>query len=267
MPPRDLLIHRAAWTAGVSPSTLRLWERLGLLVPGKTPNGHRRYTAEDLGRIRDIRRLRSVQGFNMAAIKAVLGANGKRPAVLRAPGEPPDLGRRLQAVRARLGLSLREVSRRTGLAVSFVSAIEQGVGRASVASLKKLARCYGSTISALAAPPTERVGKVIRAGEYRVLPMLGEGIKVEQLAEGRCAMDCHRFTLSAGAGSQGQYSHEGEEFIHVLAGELEITLDARERYRLQAGDSMYFRSTSLHAWLNPGSKPAVLLWINTPPTF
>src|SRR2546427_48748 len=76
-----------------------------------------------------------------------------------------------------------------------------------------------------------------------------------------------RFTLSPGAGSRGQYSHEGEEFIHVLSGRFEITLDGRQRYQLNAGDSMYFESTSLHAWVNPGSETTMLLWINTPPTF
>jgi len=80
-------------------------------------------------------------------------------------------------------------------------------------------------------------------------------------------MDCQRFTLSPGAGSRGQYSHEGEEFIHVLSGRFEITLDGRQRYQLNAGDSMYFESTSLHAWVNPGSETTMLLWINTPPTF
>src|SRR2546425_3571233 len=50
-----LNIHRAAQAAGVSPSALRLWEYRGLVRPQKTPSGHRRYTAEDVGRIRDIR--------------------------------------------------------------------------------------------------------------------------------------------------------------------------------------------------------------------
>jgi hypothetical protein len=30
---------------------------------------------------------------------------------------------------------------------------------------------------------------------------------------------------------------------------------------------MYFKSTALHAWANPGPETTVLLWINTPPTF
>ncbi len=177
------------------------------------------------------------------------------------------VGRALQALRLRRRLTLRQVRDKTGLALSFISSVEHAVGRPSLASLTKLARCYGTTVSALTAGRARRVGKVIRAGHYRVLPMLGDGVKIEQLAEGRCAMDCQRFTLSPGAGSRGQYSHEGEEFIHVLSGRFEITLDGRQRYQLNAGDSMYFESTSLHAWVNPGSETTMLLWINTPPTF
>src|SRR5437763_15405725 len=74
-----LNIHRAAQAAGVSPSALRLWEYRGLVRPQKTPSGHRRYTAEDVGRSRDIRRLRSVQGLNLAANQGVLGVNGTAP--------------------------------------------------------------------------------------------------------------------------------------------------------------------------------------------
>jgi DNA-binding transcriptional MerR regulator/mannose-6-phosphate isomerase-like protein (cupin superfamily) len=262
-----LNIQKTAQAAGVSPSALRLWERRGLLVPRKTPRGHRRYTQDDVSRIRDIRRLRSLQGLNLAAIAATLGLNGRGPVRGALPEAVRELGRRLQAFRSRNGMTLREASGKTGLAPSFISSIEHGVGRPSVASLQKLARCYGTTVSALTAHRTRTAGKLVRAGRYRVLPMLGEGIKIEQLAEGRLAMDCQRFTLAPGAGSEGQYAHEGEEFIHVLAGRFEITLAGRERYRLGPGDSMYFKSDALHAWRNPGLAATELLWINTPPTF
>lgn len=208
-----------------------------------------------------------MQGLNLAAIETILGVDGSGSAETRARQGNHEIGRRLQALRARTRLTLRGVSQRTGLAPSFINSIEHGVGHPSVASLQKLARCYGTTVSAMTARRSRQAGKVIRAGRYRVLPMLGEGIKIEQLAEGRCAMDCQRFTLNPGAGSQGQYAHEGEEFIHLLSGRFDITLDGRERYRLGPGDSMYFKSSSLHAWTNPGADVAVLLWINTPPTF
>ncbi len=264
---RHLNIQQAARAAGVAPSAIRWWERRGLLDPERTARGHRRYAEEDLSRIRHIWRLRAVQGLNLAAIAATLSADGDRRDE-RQPSRPNrELGRRLQALRKRRGFTLRESSRRTGLARSFISAIEQGAERPSVASLQKLARSYRTTISELTAPRNQVGGKVIRAGKYRALPMLGDGIRIEQLAEGRCVMDCHRYTLNPGAASQGQYAHEGEEFIHVLSGQFEITLDGREHYRLGRDDSMYFKSTSFHSWINPGPDVAVLIWINTPPTF
>jgi DNA-binding transcriptional MerR regulator/quercetin dioxygenase-like cupin family protein len=265
--PTEVPIHVAARAMGVNPSTLRLWERSGLVTPRRTSSGHRRYTPHDLSRIRDIKRLRSVQQLNLAAIRTILGVERAGPSgAAQASGEP-GLGRQLHATRVHQGLTLREVSRRTGLAISFLNSIEHGTGRPSIASLTKLARCYGSTISALTSRRIRSAGKVIQAGRYRTLPMLGEGIKVEQLAEGQWAMECQRFTIHPGAGSEGQYAHEGEEFIHVLAGQFEIILDGREQYRLRPGDSTYFKSTSYHAWRNPGTETAVLLWINTPPTF
>lgn len=263
----QLTIQQAARAAGVSASVLRLWERRGLLGPGKTPSGHRRYATPDVQRIRAIRTLRARRGFNLAAIAALLppGDASRSPAGTRDGAR--QLGEALAEARRRAGLTLRQVARATGLAPSFVHAVEHGAGTPSVASLQKLARCYRVTVSALTAHRGRRAAKVIRAGRYRRLPPLGDGVTIEQLAEGRCAMDCHRYTVEPGASSQGSYAHEGEEFIHVLSGEFEIVLEDRHRHRLRAGDSMYFRSTALHAWANPGSEAAVLLWINTPPTF
>lgn len=265
--PTEMPIHIAAREARVNPSTLRLWERSGLLAPRRTLRGHRRYTPQDLRRIRDIRRLRLVQGLNLAAIRSVLEVNGAGRCGAGQVSGDRELGRQLHVTRGRQRLTLRDASRRTGLAVSFINSIEHGTGRPSVASLTKLARCYGTTIAALTSRRIRSGGKVIRAGRYRTLPMLGKGIKVEQLAEGQWAMECQRFTIRPGAGSEGPYAHEGEEFIHVLAGHFEIVLDGRDQHHLGPGDSTYFKSTSYHAWRNPGTETAVLLWINTPPTF
>jgi DNA-binding transcriptional MerR regulator len=258
-------ISAVAKATGVNASTLRLWERHGLLSPAKTARGHRRYGLDDLLRIRDIRRLREVRGFNLAAIQTLM-ASQNGAAAHQDPGAG-SFGQRLLTLRRSKGLTLREVRKRTGLAPSFVSSIERGVSEPTVATLKKLTECYGTTVAALTARRVTRDNKIIRAGEYRLLPPLGPGIQVEQLAEGALMMDCQRWTLDAGSASQGPYAHEGEEFIHVLAGQFLITLDGRGRYELNAGDSMYFKSTIMHSWNNPGPEQTTLLWINTPPTF
>src|SRR5207245_10623453 len=97
-------IHTTAKAAGVSPSALRLWERRGLVVPTKTASGHRRYTQDDVSRIRDIRRLRSLQGLNLAAIAATLGVHGSGPDRGGLPAAVRGQGRRMTACQAHTGL-------------------------------------------------------------------------------------------------------------------------------------------------------------------
>ena len=62
-------------------------------------------------------------------------------------------------------------------------------------------------------------------------------------------------------------SHEGEEFIYVLQGKIEVWIDEIENYVLEAGDSLYFESTHAHRWQSLSEKETLLLWVNTPATF
>jgi mannose-6-phosphate isomerase-like protein (cupin superfamily) len=79
-------------------------------------------------------------------------------------------------------------------------------------------------------------------------------------------MEPHLFRIAPDAGSGESYSHEGEEFLYVLKGELHIRLDGTQ-YDLKQGDSFYFESATPHQWRNPGSKETWVIWVNTPPTF
>jgi quercetin dioxygenase-like cupin family protein len=80
-------------------------------------------------------------------------------------------------------------------------------------------------------------------------------------------LECHFFRVSPGAGSDGAYSHAGEEFIFMLKGSLEIWLDELECHVLQAGDSFWFESNVGHRWFNSSNEEAALIWVNTPITF
>jgi quercetin dioxygenase-like cupin family protein len=89
---------------------------------------------------------------------------------------------------------------------------------------------------------------------------------MELLAWGNTVMEPHLFRVSAGSGSGDSYTHEGEEFLYVLRGELAITVNEDE-YRLKRGDSFYFESATPHRWKNLGRAETWVLWVNTPPTF
>jgi MerR family transcriptional regulator/heat shock protein HspR len=61
----------AAEMVGSAPQNLRLYEARGLLEPTRSPGGTRRYSIEDLARLRQIGRLLD-EGLNLAGVAAVL---------------------------------------------------------------------------------------------------------------------------------------------------------------------------------------------------
>jgi MerR family transcriptional regulator, heat shock protein HspR len=64
-------ISVAAELAGLHPQTLRIYEREGLLDPGRSAGGSRRYSADDIDRLQEITALTSA-GLNLAGVKRVL---------------------------------------------------------------------------------------------------------------------------------------------------------------------------------------------------
>ncbi len=136
---------------------------------------------------------------------------------------------------------------------------------ASVATLRKLARYYKTNI--LDFHDTAEANKHLVRPEERKMLEAGAGVRMELLAWGNTVMEPHLFRVAPGAGSGESYTHVGEEFLHILKGELQIFLRDEEEYRLKTGDSFYFESAVPHKWTNPGRSETVILWVNTPPTF
>jgi MerR family transcriptional regulator/heat shock protein HspR len=67
-----LAISVAAELAGMHPQTLRQYDRLGLVVPGRTRGRGRRYSISDVRRLREIQAMSQDEGINLAGIKQIL---------------------------------------------------------------------------------------------------------------------------------------------------------------------------------------------------
>lgn len=67
-----IVISAAARMAGMHPQTLRQYDRLGLVQPGRTSGGGRRYSARDVAMLREIQRLSQEEGMNLAGIKRII---------------------------------------------------------------------------------------------------------------------------------------------------------------------------------------------------
>lgn len=258
-----LKIGDVARLVGISPTVLRSWESLGLIRPERTRSRYRLYTPEDLRLLKRARFLRKVRGLNAQAIVHLLKGQGLLPH--SHAGNSMAISRRLRNLRLKRQLSLSAVAKATEISVSFLSALERGQMSASVGTLRKLARFYRINILHLFNPSAANPYRV-RPAERKVLEA-GEGVHMELLAWGNTLMEPYLFRVAPGKGSGEAYAHEGEEFLYLLQGELEISLDDAEQFRLHPGDSFYFESNTPHRWINPGRKETWVLWVNTTPTF
>lgn len=265
-------VAEAARLAGVSASTLRLWESQGLVVPGRSDAGHRQYSGDDVARLKRIAWFRSERGLNPAAIREALeaedAASEQNASTSFAEGDAQQgVGRKFRSLRHTAGKTLEQVAGDIGIATSVLSTFERTSQGVTFRVMHDLAEYYGTTVSKLSGEDEAERRSVVRAGEWKFWPETSPGVVVQVLADGRNMMDCHRFVLSPGACSDGAYHHEGEEFIHVLSGRVEIVLDGDEFHDLGTGDSLYFDSRRHHSWSNRHDGETVLIWINTPPTF
>jgi len=68
-----LIISVAARMAGMHPQTLRQYDRLGLVQPGRAGGGGRRYSQRDVALLREVQRLSQEDGVNLAGIKRIIG--------------------------------------------------------------------------------------------------------------------------------------------------------------------------------------------------
>ena len=66
------VISVAAELAGMHAQTLRQYDRLGLVSPGRTPGGGRRYSPRDVALLREVQWLSQEDGVNLAGIKRII---------------------------------------------------------------------------------------------------------------------------------------------------------------------------------------------------
>jgi DNA-binding transcriptional MerR regulator/quercetin dioxygenase-like cupin family protein len=264
-------IKQAAQMVGVSAPVLRMWERQGLVRPERSRSGYRIYTLDDLQHLRRIRDLVHRDGFNIAAVRHVLESPGRPtqdPAVQEPVGRASQLSRRLKRLRTEQGVSIRGLAARTGLSASYISALERSRSSPSVASLQKLAAALGTNLDKLLGDEDPaRNSPVVRPTERRRLNLDIPGVTIEQLAVGDTRFEASLTRIAPGCGSGDSYHHEGEEFVYVLEGVLEVTLEESTTYLAHGHDALTFPSHLPHRWRNPSESETTAIWINSPPTF
>jgi len=190
--------------------------------------------------------------------------------------QQPEIFESIKNIRKSKGITLQEMSNRTGISVNHLSQIERGKTNPSIGTLKKITNALGVAFMSLGNEENERFSpsnnhkkaEVVRQDMRKMLVYPKSKTKVYLLTP-----DLQRqleVILSESEpeeqGPEEWYSHEGEEFGFVLEGELEVTVDD-EVYVLKEGDSISFRSHLPHRMKRIGDAPCKSIWVVTPPSF
>jgi len=261
-------VGQTARILGISPSTLRLWENVGLVSPARSAGRYRLYTPDLLDLLKRIKYLRDVKRLNVPGIKQALGsalppAKGTNPLDRAKP--TAELGEKLRRLRKKRGLTVTQAAQGAQISAGFLSAIELSRANPSVATIYRLAAAYGTTVLELYDLPAQS-SRVLRPRKRKSLET-ESGVRMELLSTGTKMLESMLIHVPPGTGSDGTYMHQGEDFLYMLEGTLEVWLDEVECHLLQKGDSFWFESNRGHRWFNPTQKPTTILWVNTPPTF
>ena len=105
------VISVAAELAGVHPQTLRVYERKGLLSPERTSGNTRRYSAQDIARLRRIQELTQREGVNLAGAKKILRLEEQLEKMQR---ELTVMASRVQELEADVAREMRRMAQQAG---------------------------------------------------------------------------------------------------------------------------------------------------------
>ena len=160
------------------------------------------------------------------------------------------LGRNLRSRRKALGLTLVQVGELAGLSATFVSQVERGRHRPSVPTLHRLAKALDTNAYTMLIPPSTAPSRFeINRGATRTAFSQEEDVPSSRAMPLVSAGNQLRvIEVSGGPVTwQGPFVHRNDEFMYVLAGEIEIDLDGSVD-KLAAGDSLLYSGGMTLRW-------------------
>jgi transcriptional regulator with XRE-family HTH domain len=163
------------------------------------------------------------------------------------------IGREVRAFRKKLGITVSDLARATGLSLGMLSKIENGVTSASLTTLQRLSRALGVPVTALFRRFEERRDAVfVHAGQGLVIERRGTraGHQYQLLGHtggtsSGLVVEPYLITLSEKSDVFPLFQHSGLEFLYMLEGEV-VYRHADKLYTMKPGDSLFFDADAPH---------------------
>ncbi len=188
------------------------------------------------------------------------------------------LGSEVRQVRKARGMTLKSLSKATGVSVSHLSAVERGAANPSLDIVYKLAEALEISSDWFFARragqgPMERAYVVRRQNRRDLNKLYGEGTNSLGLTDellsssigGSFFMGLATYEPHSSRPGHPMYQHAGEQHGYILSGELELQI-ADERITLRQGDSYSFPTEIIHNARNVTDQRCQLIWSISPVT-
>ena len=183
-----------------------------------------------------------------------------------------DFGKKIKDIRDRQNMSIEELSERSGVSVDVLKAMEDGEVIPSLTPLTKMARALGVRLGTFL-DDTPELGPVVTRNGKTENSLYFSGredvtnatnLEFHSLGAGKIDrnMDPFMIDIQYEAGDHEVSTHEGEEFIYVLEGEIEVVY-GKNSYVIGVGDSIFYDSAvphHLHANSENGAKILAVLY-------
>ncbi len=180
------------------------------------------------------------------------------------------VGFKIKGIRESKNLTIEEISERSGLSTEQIVSIENNQNLPSLGPLIKIARALGVRLGTFM-DDNDSLGPVItRAADRNRESSISfsngatdtrKHMEYHPLAQQKAGRHMEPFIIDVNPTDKLEYklsAHEGEEFIYVLEGELEIEY-GKKKYTLEAGDSIFYDSIVKHHVHGVAGKPAKIL--------
>ena len=186
------------------------------------------------------------------------------------------VGSKIKGIRESKGLSLEEVAERSGLSLDQITSIETDQNLPSLGPLIKIARALGVRLGTFV-DDNDALGPVVcRAEERESKSSISfsngaadarKHMEYHPLAQQKAGRHMEPFIIDINPEDEPNFqlsAHEGEEFIYVMQGEVEIVY-GKDTYSLKEGDSIFYDSiVKHHVHGAPGKSAKILAVVYIP---
>lgn len=176
--------------------------------------------------------------------------------------EPAKLGQLIRKSRQQRKMTLQALCEKAGVSVGYLSQVERGNATPSLGTLAQIAVALDFGLDYFVSRPKPG-DSVSYAANRPKFSLTENSVTYEALSGEFPGHELSSYIMHCPPGFESEtFQHEGEEFIFILSGTIDQTLDG-EVFTLNEGDSLHYNGMTKHSWKTVGETAARILWTGT----